>query len=608
MTKLLTAGLPISDAQRERLRALIADMDGPSLLWLGGYLTALGQMRGQAVATVDLDHRTAEPGTVITVLFGSQTGNAQRVATKLHEALRAAGWSARLFGANDYPRRELKTERCLLSVISTQGDGDPPDHARDLLEFLQSKRAPRAEALRYAVLALGDSSYPHYCVIGHQLDARLEALGATRLLPVAEADVDVETVADPWIVSVLAEVDSVFARPDAVNAGNAAIAGTAATDAAPAMARFDRAHPYQAEIITNQRITGRESDRDVRHIELLLRGSEIAYEPGDALGVVPVQADALVEEILTSLRLDGGELIDVRGERMALSRWLRERRELTVLTRPFLAAHAERSGAASLQEALDPAHRDKLAALMQSWQVADLLTAHPASWTAPELVAALRPLAPRLYSIASSPLISDGEEVHLTVAHVDYQYEGVHRWGVASRYLADRAVESTADVFVEANERFRLPVDPARDIIMIGPGTGVAPFRAFVQHRAATGAKGRNWLFFGNRHFRSEFLYQTEWQAALANGRLHRLDLAFSRDGDARVYVQDRMLEQGAALYDWLQAGAYFYVCGDASRMAPDVHAALRRIAVLHGGMSDEAAEEFLSRLANDGRYVRDVY
>ena len=421
----------------------------------------------------------------------------------------------------------------------------------------------------------------------------------------ATADVDVETVSGPWMAQVLEQAESLCGPRDAAarNVVSFPIPMTETQSEA-----VTRTKPYRAEVLVNQRITGRGSERDVRHIELRLEGSGIRYVPGDSLGVWPVQVDPLVDEVLDTLHLRGEETVEYRGQSLPLRRWMKEKRELTVLTRPFLVAHADRSGAAELREALDPKHREKLAEMLQTWQLPDLLARHPAAWAAPDLVAALRPLTPRMYSIASSPCLTEGEEAHLTVARVDCRHEGVHRWGVASRHLADCDEGDGIDIFVEANERFRLPAEPDRDIIMIGPGTGVAPFRAFVQERAATGASGRNWLFFGNRYFRSEFLYQIEWQAALANRRLHRLDLAFSRDGFERIYVQHRMQEHAAELYAWLEEGAYLYVCGDASRMAPDVHEALRRIGIQQGGLSEEGAGTWLDQMAHEGRYVRDIY
>lgn len=594
----------LTEIQSRLLGELTTGMDRPTMMWLSGYLAGLGQQGAQA-ANIAAPASGAQPGVAVTVLYGSQTGNARRIATELAEQLRARGTGVRLFGADAYPKPALKEERCLFVVVSTQGDGDPPDHARDLLEYLNGRRAPRLESLSYAVLALGDSSYPHFCVIGSQVDARLDSLGGKRLLSLATADVDVETVSEPWMAQALEKAEALCGGGEGAASNIVSFPIPKAEGQTEAVTRTK---PYSAEVLVNQRITGRDSERDVRHIELRLEGSGIRYVPGDALGVWPVQADALVDEVLETLHLNGEEAVEYRGQSLSLQCWLRDKRELTVLTRPFLLAHADRSGAAELREVLDPGHHEKLADILQTWQLPDLLACHPAVWTAPDLVAALRPLTPRMYSIASSPRPSEGEEVHLTVARVDYQYKGVHRWGVASSYLADCNEGDGIDIFVEANERFRLPADPVRDIIMIGPGTGVAPFRAFVQERAATGASGRNWLFFGNRYFRSEFLYQSEWQTGLADRSLHRLDLAFSRDGVERAYVQHRMQEQAAELYAWLKEGAYLYVCGDASRMAKDVHEALRRIGMQQGGLSEEDASAWLDQMARDGRYARDVY
>jgi sulfite reductase (NADPH) flavoprotein alpha-component len=596
---------PLDGAKTRLLDQLTEGLGRDALLWLTGYLAGLAH-QGEEPATTTLPtqaEREAPATYAATVLYGSQTGHAERLATDLAGRLNENHVRTRLCSASTYPKRELKDERLLLVIISTQGDGDPPDNARDLLEFLNGRRAPRLEALQYAVLALGDSSYPQFCDVGRQVDARLEALGARRVLPLATADVDFETVAEPWTARISEQVRALAGR-------NLAPAEAAAPEprTATVAAGYTPAHPFSTEILVNQRITGRDSDRDVRHLELLIENSGLRYQPGDSLGVIPVQARALVDEVLDRLKLQGSEDVEFQGETLPLRRWLTERRELTILTRPFLAAHAERCAPGPLRQALDPAASDRLRQLLTTWQLPDLLARHPAAWPATELVAALRPLAPRMYSIASSPLPNDGNEVHLTVAHVHYNFEGANRWGVDSHYLCNLALDAHVRVFVEPNNRFRLPADGKRDIIMIGPGTGVAPFRAFVQHRAALRAEGRNWLFFGNRHFRSEFFYQVEWQDALAKKMLHRLDLAWSRDGTRRIYVQQRMQERAPELYAWIEGGAYIYVCGDATHMATDVHSALVRIGIEQGGLSEEAAGEWLQKLAGEGRYVRDVY
>ncbi|HET8553901.1 MAG TPA: assimilatory sulfite reductase (NADPH) flavoprotein subunit, partial [Rhodanobacteraceae bacterium] len=330
-------------------------------------------------------------------------------------------------------------------------------------------------------------------------------------------------------------------------------------------------------------------------------------QPGDALGVWPVQSPTLVDAVLTTLGLDGSQEVAFRNETLALADWLGHRRELTGLTRPFLVAHTERGDHEALRAVLESGNNADLAALLATTQLLDLLRAYPSDWNAEALVAALRPLAPRMYSIASSQT-QVGEEVHLTVDRLHYHRDGEDRWGVASHHLCALNEGDTVPVFVDANDRFRLPADPARDVIMVGPGTGVAPFRAFVQEREATGASGRNWLLFGNPHRRTDFLYQLEWQQARKRGVLTRLDVAFSRDQKEKVYVQHRIREHGAELWSWLDGGAHLYVCGDADRMAPDVGSALIEVAIEHGHKSRDGAEDWLKALMIEGRYARDVY
>jgi len=381
----------------------------------------------------------------------------------------------------------------------------------------------------------------------------------------------------------------------------------AASPAAPAPAAHTREHPYAAVVLENQRIVARDAGRDVRHVALSLEDSGLRYTPGDAVGVWPENPPPLVEQALTALRLDGEQPLTHRDRTLPLRRWLSHECEITRLSRPLIAALAQASGAAELARLLQPEQAAALGTVLAAHQPIDLWRRYPASWAPEAIVAALRPLTPRLYSIASSQK-AVGDEVHLTVAVVDYHAHGQRHWGAASSFIAAAQDGQRLPIYIEANERFRLPQDAARDVIMIGPGTGAAPFRAFVQERRETGARGRNWLFFGNRHFASEFLYQTEWQAALREGSLHRLDLAFSRDQTDRVYVQQRLREQGRDLYAWLQAGAHLYVCGDAQRMAKDVHAALIDVAVAHGGQTPEQAGQWLSDLQQQGRYARDVY
>lgn len=600
---------PLTDAQAGLLTQLTDGLDGAGLWWLSGYAAGLarGQARpgGPAAATASAAAPPAASST-LTVLYGSQTGNARRLAEKLAAQAESAGIAVRLLRADAYPTRELKDERQLYIVISTQGEGDPPDDALGLVEFIRGRRAPKLPGLKFAVLGLGDSSYPQFCEIGRVLDERLAELGATRLFARGDADLDIDTVATPWLQQAVEEARG-LAAPGAP-AHSATVTPLRPHPVAPA---HDRDRPFHAELLAGHALSASSGlrspqGRDVRHFEISLEGSGLRYEPGDALGLWPENPPLLVDEVLATLALDGEAPVNLSGEERPLREWLSTRRELTRLSRPFLAAHVERGGDASLGALLEPERREDLAQLFDRLQVVDLLQRHPTRWDAGSLVAALRPMTPRLYSIASSQK-QVGDEVHLTVAHVEYAFEERTRWGTASSFLSRAAEGDRLPVYIEPNERFRLPADASRDIIMVGPGTGVAPFRAFVQERAEGGASGRNWLFFGNPHFRTDFLYQLEWQRAIRDGHLHRIDLAFSRDQAHKVYVQQRIREQGRALYDWLENGAHFYVCG-AIGMGKDVHAALLDVVAEHGGRSREDAEAYLAHLQQQGRYARDTY
>lgn len=589
---------PLSEDKLGLLARLTEGLDAPGLWWLSGYAAGLADRPAARAPT---------PSARLSIVYGSQTGNARRLAEALARQAEAAGLGVRPLRADAYPLRELPDERLLYVVISTQGDGDPPDDARGLVSHLLGRRAPALKQLKFAVLGLGDSSYPKFCSVGRELDERLAELGAQRLFDRGDADLDIDTVATPWLARALDQAQlQLKAAPVATV--------TPLRPVTAPVAPWSRDRPWQAELLVNQRLTGRGSRKDVRHLELSLEGSGLAYQPGDALGVWPRQSPEQVAGVLEPLALAGEEIVASGGESLPLQAWLSDRRELTRLSRGFLQAHAERAGSGDLHRLLQPAQASELAHWLATHQLPDLLQSHPAAWSATDLVAALRPLAPRLYSIASAQS-AVGAEAHLTVDHPTWQAGDTRRHGVASHFLATQAEGARLPVFIEANDRFRLPRDGQRDIVMIGPGTGVAPFRGFLQERVASGAGGRNWLLFGNPHARNDFLYQLEWQQALRSGQLARLDLAFSRDPpplDARetgkVYVQHRLLEQGRDLFAWLQEGAHLYVCGDAARMARDVEAALLAVIARHGGLDDDGARDYLDALQQQGRYARDVY
>jgi len=589
---------PLSEERAGLLLRLTDGLEPSALQWLSGYTAGLAAQLSptqrvlQAVPVAD-----SQTDTRLTIIYGSQTGNAKREAEALSQEVQAQGLSVRLLRADAYPLRELTNERLLYVVISTQGDGDPPDDAQAFFEFVSGRRAPSLKELKFAVLGLGDSSYPQFNAIA-KLDARLAELGGSRLFDVGEADVDVASVAAPWRQKALLEARDVL-KTSTVSA--------TITPLRPAITSslYSREKPFAAEVLVNQRITARESEQDVRHLEIALHES-LSYEPGDALGVWPTNHPAIVDTVIGQLKLDADEVIAIGDQSLTLREWLSSKRELTRLSKSFVQQHATRFSGDDLNALLASENNEAIAQFISQQQLPDLLNRYPGEWRADELVNALRPLAPRLYSIASSRK-AVGDEAHLTVSLLEYQKDENLRRGVASGFLADRDVGVQLPVFIERNERFRTPTDTSRDILMIGPGTGVAPFRGFVQERTEVGATGKNWLLFGARTAASEFLYQLEWQEALKKGQLHRLDLAFSRDQAERIYVQQRLRENAAEVFSWLENGAHLYICG-AIAMGKDVHQALLDIISEHGGKSKEDASEYLSELQQVGRYAKDVY
>lgn len=591
---------PLSEERAGLLLRLTEGLEPSALQWLSGYTAGLAaqlsptQRMLQAVPVISENQND----TRLTIIYGSQTGNAKREAEALAQEAQLQGLAVRLLRADAYPVRELANERLLYVVISTQGDGDPPDDAQAFFEFVSGRRAPTLKELKFAVLGLGDSSYPQFNAIAKKLDVRFAELGGTRLFDVGEADVDIASVAAPWRQNALTQAREVL---------KTSISSATITPLRPAIASsvYSREKPFLAEVLANQRITARESEQDVRHLEVTLHES-LSYEPGDALGVWPRNNSALVETVLSQLKLDADEIISIGGQTLSLYEWLSSKRELTRLSKPFVQQHAARIRGNDLNTLLATDNNEAISQFVSQQQLPDLLNRYPGAWRAEELVNALRPLTPRLYSIASSRR-AVGDEAHLAVSLLEYQKAENLRRGLASGFLADSDVGVQVPVFIERNERFRLPTDTSRDILMIGPGTGVAPFRGFVQERSEVGASGKNWLLFGARHAASQFLYQLEWQEALKKGQLHRIDLAFSRDQAERIYVQQRLRENAADVYAWLENGAHLYICG-AIAMGKDVHQALLDIVSEQGGKSKEDAGEYLSALQQAGRYAKDVY
>ncbi len=587
---------PLDLAQTQKVQSALDGLTSAQLQWVSGYVAGLAARNETAPPAVA---RTAtEPSNTMTILYGSQTGNGRAIAEELKQNAVSRGFAVKLFSLADYRPADIKRETLISLVVSTHGEGDPPDDAELFHEFLLSGKAPQLKQLKYSLLALGDSSYVNFCQTGRDLDARLSELGATRFVPTLECDLDYDEAVAAWADDVLE------ALPDVLGS----VPGVPRLHAVKPPAVYNRHRPFEAVVLTNQKITGANSTKDVRHIELSLEGSGLIYEPGDSLAVMADNPPQLIEELLEALGFSGDEEVEVQGAAFRIRDALREKLEITVPNLGFLKIYAELADSQDLRDLLRPDRQAELSIFLEARQIIDIVREYAAPVSAAEFAASLRKLMPRSYSIASSPL-ANPDEVHLTVASVNYQAFGSEHWGAASSMLADRIAEGDkVSVFVEPNPRFRLPADGQTPVIMIGPGTGVAPFRAFVEQRAELGATGKNWLFFGDRTFHSDFLYQLEWQRFLKRGVLYRMDVAFSRDQADKVYVQHRIEEQGAEVYGWLQQGAAIYVCGDAKHMAGDVHDALVNVLVSHGGHDTESARIYLKDLRKAGRYQRDVY
>lgn len=590
---------PFDRTAAEQVRSLVARLDSGQRLWLSGYLAGASE-RATAPAAAPAD--ASRPP--VTILFGSQSGNSERLAKQAAELLAQRGVRSTLLDMMDCRKNHLQEASTLLVIVSTHGDGDPPDRAVPFHEMLHGRKAIRLEHVRYSVLALGDSSYERFCETGRQFDARLEALGAQRLHPRTDCDVDFETPARGWMDAILGKVAAASSEAGAPAAAGLADAGRRTATVSQA---YTRKNPYQAAVLTNQRLTVRGSTKDVRHIELSLEGSNIHYEPGDAIGVVPRNSEDEVGAVLSALQFSAEAPVTVEAQSMPLRQALVEQLEIGPLNTSLVRRYAEATASAPLAQLL--ANAQETAAYLHGRYLVDLVREHaPAGLDAAAFVQLLRPIAQRLYSIASSPAASP-DEAHLTVGVVEYDSLDRPRRGVVSGFLAGLTNDDAiAPIYLHRNSGFRLPAEAAAPIIMIGAGTGVAPYRAFVAEREARGATGRNWLVFGDRSFETDFLYQAEWLAWRASGALTRLDAAFSRDQEQKVYVQHRLRERGADLWAWLQEGAYVYVCGDAEHMAPDVHEALLHVVREHGALSAEDADEYMLQLQRERRYQRDVY
>jgi sulfite reductase (NADPH) flavoprotein alpha-component len=603
------SGLPINSDTLSELQKNLSGLNPLQTAWLSGYLWARSQQMDAPVAVgagAAATPGTPEQASPVLILSASQTGNARRVAQSLQDKLQAAGVASVLKNSGDYKSRQLASERLVLIVASTQGDGEPPEEALTLHKALFGKKPPEVKSLQFAVLGLGDSSYPDFCQAGKDFDSRLEQLGAKRLFERVDCDLDYQATADQWVEKTVAWLVEHESRNTAETSTPASVSALVNEPQVHAQI-YTREKPFTATILTNQKITSRDSLKDVRHLEFDLGDSGIRYQPGDALGVWFRNDPALADSILSSTGVDGAANVTLaNGKTLGVRDALIHHLEITQNTPAFVKGYAQITQDPGLLELV--ANTKALQDYIAETPIDVVLRRVPQELTAQQLCDLLRPLTPRLYSIASAQE-EVGDEVHITVALVEYEQDTIQYQGGASGYL-NRRLEAgdEVDIFIEPSAHFRLPQDAQTPIIMIGAGTGIAPFRAFMQKRDAEDQEGANWLIFGNQSFKDDFLYQLEWQQLAKSERLSRYSFAWSRDQQEKIYVQHKLLQEGTQLWQWLQKGAHLYVCGDASRMAKDVEAALLEVIASEGGLSVDDADAYLDELRESHRYQRDVY
>lgn len=609
---------PFTEGQATQINELLQTLTPEQKVWLSGYLVANQQLtsgtsdtQGSQIGAVSKDTETMlqqnEPTIqpekpAITLLYGSETGNAKGLAEIFEERLSNIGHNVTLKAMDEFKPKNLKNVEDLFIITSTQGEGDPPDNAAELHEFIHGRKAPKLEGVRFSVLALGDQTYEFFCQTGKDFDKKLEELGAERLYERVDCDVDYEEDAEKWMANVINTIDSAPEGTQSEQVVSESIKSAKEK-------KYSKANPYQAEVLENINLNGRGSNKETRHIEFLLDNFGEEYEVGDCLVVLPQNDPALVELLMSTLGWDPGDQIQISedGDTISLEEALTSYFEITKLTRPLL----QNAAAYFDNEALEDKVQDSewIQNYIEGRDFIDLLNDFPPEELEPEdLYQILRKLPPREYSISSS-YQSLPDEVHITVGAVRYNTHGRDRSGVCSVQFAERIQPGdTVPIYLKRNPNFKFPKNGDTPVIMIGPGTGIAPFRAHMQEREEYGYKGNTWLFFGDQHFTTDFLYQTEWQEWLKDGVLEKMNVAFSRDTDQKVYVQHRIAEHSKEFNEWLEKGASIYICGDEKNMAKDVHQAIRNVLVKEQNLTEEDAESYLKQMKKDKRYQRDVY
>ncbi|MEA1861791.1 assimilatory sulfite reductase (NADPH) flavoprotein subunit [Staphylococcus epidermidis] len=606
---------PFTEGQAKQINELLHTLSSNQQVWLSGYLMANQQSNTStdSVEQHNSDDNTEamlhekEPSVEpearsITILYGSESGNAQGLAEIFEQRLSDIGNDVTLKSMDDFKPKNLKKVEDLFIITSTHGEGDPPDNAVELHEYIHGRKAPKLDGVRFSVLALGDQTYEFFCQTGKDFDNRLAELGAERLYHRTDCDVDYEEDAEKWMANVINTIDSTPAGTESEQVVSESIKSAKEK-------KYSKSNPYDAEVLTNINLNGRGSDKETRHIELLLDNFGEEYEPGDCVVVLPQNDPAIVDLLISTLGWspETQVLINEDGDTLNLEEALTSHFEITKLTKPLIENAAIFFDNEELSEKIQD--KEWIQNYVEGRDLIDLLNDFATTELQPEnLHQLLRKLPPREYSISSSYKATP-DEVHITVGAVRYQAHGRERSGVCSVQFAERIQESdTIPIYLKRNPNFKFPQDESTPVIMIGPGTGVAPFRSYMQEREELGFEGNTWLFFGDQHFTTDFLYQTEWQEWLEDGTLSKLDVAFSRDTDKKVYVQHKIAENSEQFNRWIENGATIYVCGDESKMAKDVHQAIKNVLIKEQNLSETDAEEYLKQMKRDKRYQRDVY
>jgi sulfite reductase (NADPH) flavoprotein alpha-component len=585
---------PLNEQQLSALASLTGGLSREQLLWINGYFQGL-LASSSVVPSVGVDNQL-KSSKKLKILYGTHTGRSKTIAGQLAAKLANRGVEAVSVALDDYKTRQLTSETNVVFIVSTHGEGEPPAMAEDFHSFIIGKRSPQLPNLNYSVVALGDKSYKFFCKTGIDIDQALANSGAKSILPILTLDVDFEQEVDRWITDFTEVFADIPATTTQTNTQNSVSKSET----------YTRKNPFLATVIDKVKITGRDSDKEVNHVELSLEGSGIVYEPGDSVGILANNPPQLVDVILNRSGFDGTESVTIKDGIFSLREALSNHLEITVINRDVIQKYQVKTGNNDLQKVIE--NEELLDQYLYGHDVLDLLEDFPFSFSAQDLTDVLRAFPARLYSISSSQ-DAVGDEVHITVSTVRYSNKGRIRGGACSTYLADRIdIDSQVSVFIEKNPAFKLPGNEDTPVILIGAGTGVAPYRAFLQHREANNQKGKTWLFFGERRFHSDFLYQVEWQKLLKDGYLEKIDVAFSRDQQEKIYVQNRLIEKQKELFEWLKNGANIYLCGDMKQMAHDVQNTLLRIFENQGGMTEEKALEYLKILKKEKRFQTDVY